>query len=86
VVDKTFQVSPVGYVRRDGAKTYLEILEPFVPALKQMEHFSHVHVFWWFSAQQDKDSRATLQVQAPYEHPSLGYSRCARPHAQTRLG
>lgn len=44
MTDKTFEVSPVGYVRRDSGKTYLEILDPYVPALKQMEHLSHAQV------------------------------------------
>jgi excinuclease ABC subunit A len=85
--EKTFKVSPVGYVRRADGKTYLEILEPYVPALKQMEHFSHVHVFWWFSARQDGDSRATLQVQPPYESaPESGVFALRAPTRPNPIG
>jgi hypothetical protein len=41
---KTFEVSPVGYVRREGGKTTLDILDLYVPTLKQMEHLSQAQV------------------------------------------
>jgi tRNA (Thr-GGU) A37 N-methylase len=49
VEQSVFEVFPIGYVRRENGRTYLELLEPYVPALKELERFSHVQVFWWFS-------------------------------------
>jgi tRNA (Thr-GGU) A37 N-methylase len=87
VADEAFEVSPVGYVRRDGDKTYLEILESYVPALKQMEHFSHVHVLWWFSEFQDDEHRATIQIQPPTTaRPSRGCLGRARPRGPIPSG
>jgi len=43
---ETYQIHPIGYVRRNGAGIQLEISRPFRPALKELEHFSHVMVFW----------------------------------------
>jgi excinuclease ABC subunit A len=71
MTNETFQVSPVGYVRRDGEKTHLEIIESCIPALKQLQHFSHVQVFWWFSEFQGNEHRAVLQTQPPYENASI---------------
>ncbi|MBN1991694.1 MAG: SAM-dependent methyltransferase [Anaerolineae bacterium] len=77
---ETFNISPIGYVRRNNGKTFLEILEPYVPALKELEHFSHVQVFWWFSEFDDDMFRQVTQSdQAPYEAPVLGVFACRSP-------
>jgi tRNA (Thr-GGU) A37 N-methylase len=40
-----FEIYPIGYARRAENDIHLDILEPFRPALKQLEHFSHLMVF-----------------------------------------
>jgi tRNA-Thr(GGU) m(6)t(6)A37 methyltransferase TsaA len=64
---ETFNIFSIGYVRRKDGKTYLDILESYVPALKQLEHFSHMHVFWWLSEFQDEEYRRITQGQPPYD-------------------
>ncbi|MGD2104451.1 MAG: hypothetical protein PVJ55_04965 [Anaerolineae bacterium] len=56
---ETYRVSPVGYVGREGGRTTLDILPAFRPALKELDHFSHVQVFWWFSEFDDRVHRQT---------------------------
>lgn len=63
--EKQFTISPIGYIRR-GESTYLEISEPFRPALKQLDHFSHVIVFWWADKHDTKKSRSIMQTRPPY--------------------
>jgi tRNA-Thr(GGU) m(6)t(6)A37 methyltransferase TsaA len=76
----TFEVFPIGYVRRDEGRTYVELLEPYVPALKELERFSHVQVFWWFSEFDDEMYRSVLQSDhAPYDAPTLGVFACRSP-------
>ena len=43
---ETYQIYPIGHVRRAEGGTRLEILRPYRSALKELEHFSHVVVFW----------------------------------------
>ena len=77
---KTFNIYPVGYIRRNNGKTYLEILKAYVPALKELEYFSHVQVLWWFSEFDDEMYRQITQSdQAPYEAPVLGIFACRSP-------
>jgi tRNA-Thr(GGU) m(6)t(6)A37 methyltransferase TsaA len=77
--EQAFSVRPVGYVRRQDERVYLEILEPYVPAMKELEGFSHVQVFWWFSEFDDDMYREVLQSEAPYEAPVLGVFSCRSP-------
>jgi tRNA (Thr-GGU) A37 N-methylase len=44
----------------------VEILESFRSALKQLDHFSHVVVFWWADKHDNEKSRSTMQTEPPY--------------------
>jgi tRNA-Thr(GGU) m(6)t(6)A37 methyltransferase TsaA len=77
---ETFEIFPIGYTRRAGGRTYLEIYKPFIPALKELERFSHVQVFWWFSEFDDDAYREIMQSEhAPYDAPTLGMFACRSP-------
>jgi tRNA-Thr(GGU) m(6)t(6)A37 methyltransferase TsaA len=85
--EKVYEVFPVGYIRRGDERTYLEILEPYVPALKELEGFSHVQVFWWFSEFQDDMYRGITQSdKAPYEAPVMGVVACRSPVRPNPIG
>jgi tRNA-Thr(GGU) m(6)t(6)A37 methyltransferase TsaA len=73
IIDKkaTYQIFPIGYVRRSENRIYLEILEPFRPALKQLDHFSHVMVFWWADKHDNDRSRSIMQTKPPYAENKL---------------
>jgi tRNA-Thr(GGU) m(6)t(6)A37 methyltransferase TsaA len=80
VKEEVYEIFPVGYVRRDDERTTLEILEPYVPALKELDRFSHVQVFWWFSECDDEMYRSITQSDhAPYDAPTLGMFACRGP-------
>lgn len=63
---KTYKIYPVGYIQRIKNNTFLEILEPFRPALKQLDQFSHIMVFWWADKHDNNDSRNIVQTKLPY--------------------
>jgi tRNA-Thr(GGU) m(6)t(6)A37 methyltransferase TsaA len=63
---ETYQMYAIGYVRRPEDGIYLEIFEPFRPALKQLGHFSHVMVFWWADQHDNGESRSIMQTRPPY--------------------
>ncbi|MFZ5915570.1 MAG: tRNA (N6-threonylcarbamoyladenosine(37)-N6)-methyltransferase TrmO [Chloroflexota bacterium] len=66
-----YQVHPIGRVRRDQGSIQIEIDAPFRPALKQLEHFSHVMVFWWADRLDDAEWRGRLQSRPPYAEEHL---------------
>ena len=63
--EKIFQMFPIGYIRRNEKGISLEILEPYRAALKQLNHFSHVMVFWWAHKHDNQKSRSALQCEPP---------------------
>jgi tRNA-Thr(GGU) m(6)t(6)A37 methyltransferase TsaA len=76
----TYQVYPIGYVRRYDDGIQVEILEPFRPALKQLDHFSHVIVLWWVDQLDDEDMRSIMQAEPPYaEGIMTGVFACRSP-------
>jgi tRNA-Thr(GGU) m(6)t(6)A37 methyltransferase TsaA len=67
----TYSIYPIGYIRRSEETVNLEILEPFRPALKQLDHFSHVMVFWWADKHDNEKSRSILRTEPPYAAEKL---------------
>ena len=71
--EETYQVYPIGYIRRTENGIQLEILEPYRSALRQLNHFSHVMVFWWADRHDNDKSRSIMQTKPPYaEEESVG--------------
>jgi len=69
--EETYQIHPIGYVRSAEGGSYLEILEPFRPALKQLDRFSHVIVLWWADQHDNEKSRSIMQCMPPYAEDKL---------------
>jgi tRNA-Thr(GGU) m(6)t(6)A37 methyltransferase TsaA len=66
---QTFQIHPIGRIRRgeDGIRILVD--ESYRPGLKQLDQFSHVMVFWWADWFDQPDYRANperLQMEPPY--------------------
>jgi tRNA-Thr(GGU) m(6)t(6)A37 methyltransferase TsaA len=78
--ETVYEVFPVGTIRRSDGRITLEIIEPYIPALKELDRFSHVQVFWWFSRFDDEMYRGVTQSEhAPYDAPVLGMFACRSP-------
>lgn len=63
----SFEVFPVGKVEKPKYGLQLKIFEPFRPALKELENFSHLIVFWWCHLHDNKKDRKTLECEKPYK-------------------
>jgi len=64
----TYRLHSIGYVRAsDEEQSYiLQIDEAYRPALKEMEQFSHVMVFWWADKMDTKQYRNIMTTELPY--------------------
>ena len=57
---------PIGRISRQGDEVKIIIEERFRPALKQLEHFNHVMVFWWANHFDTDEAREMLRTIPPY--------------------
>jgi tRNA-Thr(GGU) m(6)t(6)A37 methyltransferase TsaA len=67
----TYRVHAIGEVRRGEDGHRLVIDGPFRPALKQLDHFSHVVVLWWADRFDTEEYRSRLQTRPPYAEDHL---------------
>ncbi len=67
IKEKKYEIFPVGCVKIENGKTYLHIFKPFIRALKQLEHFDHIRVFWWLNIADRSKSKELLQNSPPYK-------------------
>jgi tRNA-Thr(GGU) m(6)t(6)A37 methyltransferase TsaA len=63
---EVFKVYSIGRVHRSDDEIALEIDAPFRPALKDLEQFSHVMVFWWADQFDNDEDRTQLFIKPPY--------------------
>jgi tRNA-Thr(GGU) m(6)t(6)A37 methyltransferase TsaA len=62
-----FQVFPIGHIRSENG-FFLQIERPFVPALKELNAFSHIQVLYWFHLCDTPENRNITEVKEPYRN------------------
>lgn len=63
---KKMEMEAIGYVRASEREMFLEIMKPYQDGLKELGDFSHVHVFWWATENDNSQMRKKLLTQPPY--------------------
>jgi tRNA-Thr(GGU) m(6)t(6)A37 methyltransferase TsaA len=61
-MSESFQVFPVGVVRKRQAACWIEIFAPYADALLGLAGFSHIQVLFWFHKNDTAQRRKTLRV------------------------
>ncbi len=61
-VAPVYLMSPVGWVRKAGGKTFIEIDKRFQPALMGVEKLKSIWVVYWFDRNDTPEKRSVLQV------------------------
>ncbi len=61
-----FEIYPIGSVSRAENSVQLQIDEMYRPALKELDGFSHVMVFWWAGRFNTPEYRRMLTCNPPY--------------------
>ena len=76
-----FKLYPVGKVQRQRGTTKLRIFERYRDALKGLDGFSHVLVFYWFDRNDTPEKRGILQVhpRGNKNNPLTGVFACRAP-------
>jgi tRNA (adenine37-N6)-methyltransferase len=74
-----YTMSPVGWIRKSGGKTYIVIDKRYQPALLGVDELKSLWVFYWFDRNDSPEKRSILQV-----HPRGDNSRPLRGVFATR--
>jgi tRNA-Thr(GGU) m(6)t(6)A37 methyltransferase TsaA len=85
---KTICMYPIGVVKKQGERAYLEIYPEYVPALKGLQDFSNLWVFYWFHENDTPERRQTFQVHPRRDpaNPLTGVFACRSPERPNLIG
>lgn len=61
-VAPVYSMSPVGWIRKTGGKTYIEIEKRYQPGLLGVGELTSIWVLWWFDRNDSPEKRSVLQV------------------------
>ncbi|MFZ5644906.1 MAG: SAM-dependent methyltransferase [Bacillota bacterium] len=64
---KKFIVNPIGNIKICVEGMFVEVDKKYIPALKELDGFSHVNVIWWFNDFDNEEARSVMEVPAPYK-------------------
>ena len=62
MMKEVFQIFPIGIVKKENEKVWIELIDTYLDGLLGMEGFSHIYVLYWFHENDTLDKRKTLQV------------------------
>jgi tRNA-Thr(GGU) m(6)t(6)A37 methyltransferase TsaA len=77
----SFEMYPVGRVKRKGKVVSLNIYKKYTDALKGLDGFSHAFVLYWFDKNDTPEKRNILQVhpRGNRNNPLTGVFACRAP-------
>lgn len=78
-----FLIHPIGTVRRQGDRTYIDIDPAFGDGLLGIEGFSHIVVCYWFDRNDTPEARAVLRTH-PRANPSNPLTGVFATHSPRR--
>ncbi len=65
-MNKKLNLEPIGTVINNKGQFGLNIFKPYNTGLKELNHFSHVLVFWWASRCDNETDRSKTLTSLPY--------------------
>jgi tRNA-Thr(GGU) m(6)t(6)A37 methyltransferase TsaA len=85
---KPICLNPVGVVKKQGKRAYLEVYPEYAPALDGLQGFSHLWVFYWFHENDTPEERQTLKVHPRRDpaNPLTGVFACRAPARPNLIG
>ncbi|MCO7126899.1 SAM-dependent methyltransferase [Sporolactobacillus shoreicorticis] len=63
-----FIVNQIGIVSIKDSGMFVELDKAYIPALKELDTFSHINVIWWFDGFDDTEMRSVLENPKPYKN------------------
>lgn len=63
----TFTLKPIGTVRVHNHQYFIDIDSNYLPALKGLSDFSHIHILWWCHNFDEESFRTIVDTDKPYK-------------------
>jgi putative methyltransferase, YaeB/AF_0241 family len=63
---KSVTFYPIGKVKIENGRFFIELEEKYAQALKGIEEYSHIQVVWWFHLYDNDETRNYLVMDKPY--------------------
>lgn len=79
----TFEIHPVGIIRKDDAGCRIDIFPQFRDGLLGLDGFSHLQVMYWFHENDTPEKRNTLRVH-PRKNPRNPLTGVFATHSPAR--
>jgi tRNA-Thr(GGU) m(6)t(6)A37 methyltransferase TsaA len=85
---ENFLVKSIGKIRVTPENSWIQIKQAYFPALKQIDSFSHVQIFFWFDQNDNDNGRSQLTCPSPYKNSpdSLGVFATRSPMRPNLIG
>jgi tRNA-Thr(GGU) m(6)t(6)A37 methyltransferase TsaA len=85
---KPICLNPIGVVKKQGQRAWLEIYPEYAPGLLGLQGFSHLWVIYWFHGNDTPEQRQTLQVHPRRDpaNPLTGVFACRSPERPNLIG
>ena len=61
------KINPIGFVRAKNGTFSIELEQKYIPALKNLDGFSHLQILWWGHLFADTEHREILTADKPYK-------------------
>lgn len=65
--NNNYTLKPIGTVRIDNYQYFIDVDPTYLPALKGLEDFSHINIFWWCHNFDEESFRNILDTDKPYK-------------------
>jgi tRNA-Thr(GGU) m(6)t(6)A37 methyltransferase TsaA len=62
------ELNQIGVVKSDTEGLYIEVEKSLLPALRELDTFSHMNVLCWFDKSDSEEARTMLEVPSPYKN------------------
>jgi tRNA (Thr-GGU) A37 N-methylase len=66
-MEDKFQIKPIGVIKNIDNTFLIQIEKEFIPALTNIEGFSHLQIVWWGNLYASQEMRQTLTCDKPYK-------------------
>ncbi len=66
-MDNQFSINPIGFIRTENHLYRIELLAKYLPALTNINGFSHLQIVWWGHLFDNSAQREMLIGEKPYQ-------------------